>query len=265
MAIFLLYCRKFAYLCVIFRGKIEDKLYIEKLKEYFSIYQQFTSDEILKFYSNFNPFISKSIVNWRIYQLIKKGIILRKARGKFSLGKFSKFEPEITNIQKKTFNTIKNKFPYIDFCVWHTNFLKEFTHHQINLDFTVLEIERSALDSIYLQLKDVFRQVYLKPTSSELNNLQMSSKPFLIILPLVSEAPIQNIDKIKTITIEKLLVDIFSDEIWESLKGYELLKIFENAFEKYSINSSKLLRYAFRKGKKDEMMNFLSTNKLVIK
>jgi hypothetical protein len=83
-------------------------------------------------------------------------------------------------------------------------------------------------------------------------------------LPLITEAPIQYIDKIKTITVEKLLVDIFSDEIWESLKGYEMVRIFENAFGKYSINYSKLLRYAFRKGKKEEIMNFLSTNKLAI-
>ena len=120
------------------------------------------------------------------------------------------------------------------------------------------------MDPIFLQLKDVLKPLYLRPSLNILENIVDNTKSFCIILPLVTEAPIQNIENISTITIEKLLVDIFCDEIWESLKGSELIRIFENAFRKYAVNQSKLLRYAFRKGKKGELMNFLITNKLAI-
>ena len=81
---------------------------------------------------------------------------------------------------------------------------------------------------------------------------------------MVTESPLETIEKLKTPSLEKILVDIFSNEMWESLQGYELVRIFENATNRYSINKSKLLRYATRKGKKEEIINFLNTNKLAI-
>ena len=44
-----------------------------------------------------------------------------------------------------------------------------------------------------------------------------------------------------TITIEKLLVDIFSDEVlFAAQQGGEMERIFREAFEKYTINENKM-------------------------
>lgn len=80
-----------------------------------------------------------------------------------------------------------------------------------------------------------------------------------IVKSLVSEAPTQLVNGIPTVTIEKLLVDIFCDPvIFNAQQGSEMNQIFSEAFEKYSISESKMLRYASRRRKKKELDNYLN-------
>jgi hypothetical protein len=57
-----------------------------------------------------------------------------------------------------------------------------------------------------------------------------------------------------------MLVDIFCDDvIFSAQQGGEMRTIFKNAFEKYTINQSKMLRYADRRRKKEELNQFIKT------
>jgi hypothetical protein len=79
----------------------------------------------------------------------------------------------------------------------------------------------------------------------------------IIVKDLITKAPVQTIDKIPTAPLEKILVDIFSDkDLFITFQGSELDMIFQTAFEKYTINKSKLFRYAKRRGK-DEIFDYL--------
>src|SRR5690606_34057999 len=96
--------------------------------------------------------------------------------------------------------------------------------------------------------------------SSDLEKYIVNEKETFIIKPLISEAPIQNINGVETLTIEKMLVDIFCDDgIFVAQQGVEMRTIFKNAFEKYTINQSKMLRYADRRRKKEELSQFVKT------
>ena len=76
---------------------------------------------------------------------------------------------------------------------------------------------------------------------------------------MVSEAPMQKANGVQTITIEKLLVDIFCVEIvFAAQQGGEMQTIFRNAFEKYSSNENKMLRYADRRSKKEAFNIYLN-------
>ncbi|MBX2965948.1 MAG: hypothetical protein KF845_07365 [Cyclobacteriaceae bacterium] len=64
----------------------------------------------------------------------------------------------------------------------------------------------------------------------------------------------------ETATIEKMLVDIFCDDvIFSAQQGAEMRTIFKNAFDKYTINQSKMLRYADRRRKKEQLSQFVKT------
>ena len=77
-------------------------------------------------------------------------------------------------------------------------------------------------------------------------------KETLIVKPLVSEAPLQTINKINLPTIEKILVDIFCDDvIFAAQQGSEMRTIFQEALKKYTVNESRMMRYADRRRKKE--------------
>ncbi|MBQ4299615.1 MAG: nucleotidyltransferase domain-containing protein [Bacteroidales bacterium] len=57
--------------------------------------------------------------------------------------------------------------------------------------------------------------------------------------------------------LEKLLVDHNADKDYAGLEEAEIQKEFQRAFELYPVNTSRLLRYAGRKGKKEEILRRL--------
>jgi hypothetical protein len=57
-----------------------------------------------------------------------------------------------------------------------------------------------------------------------------------------------------------MLVDIFCDSItFSAQQGSEMRTIFETAFTKYTVNQSKILRYANRRRKKENFIEFINT------
>jgi hypothetical protein len=87
-----------------------------------------------------------------------------------------------------------------------------------------------------------------------------SNKDSLIVKPLVTEAPIQNIKGINTTSLEKILVDIFCDDvIFSAQQGSEMRAIFKEAFSKYTTNENRMLRYADRRGKRESFKNYLNS------
>ena len=55
-----------------------------------------------------------------------------------------------------------------------------------------------------------------------------------------------------------MLVDVFCvPDIYAPQQGKELENIFKNAFEKYTINRDKLLRYSARRKRKQELIKFI--------
>jgi hypothetical protein len=90
-------------------------------------------------------------------------------------------------------------------------------------------------------------------------------KEALVVKSLVTEAPLQTINKINLPTIEKILVDIFCDDvIFAAQQGPEMRTIFQEAMKKYTINENRMLRYADRRRKKDSFHQYLSSSSVTI-
>ena len=124
--------------------------------------------------------------------------------------------------------------------------------------FFLIEVEKDSAESIFHFLKDRNYSTFINPTQEVFEKYALSENNFIIVKPIISEAPTQSISNIVTVTLEKMLVDIFCDEIiFASYKGNEMKTIFTYAYNKYAINENKLLRYANRRGKKDQLINYL--------
>lgn len=236
------------------------KLYIEELKQSFKTTECFETTDIFAFYKQLEPDINPKTVNWRVYSLTQLGIINRVGRGKFTLGSQRNYLPEISPELKKIYSKIKKEFPYLNICVWNTSTINEFMRHQPGRFYFLIEVEKDASQSVFYFLKELNYAVFLEPTSDILDKYLPNNKDIYIVKSLVTEAPINNISGLDTISIEKLLVDIFCDTvIFASQQGAEMRTIFETAFAKYAINQSRMLRYASRKGKKEVFTKYLNS------
>ena len=239
---------------------IESKLKINHLLERYKHQDVFTTKDIRNFYSLFEGAIPNSTINWRIYQLIKSGIISRIGKGKYKVGKADIFKPILNEKEISIGKYIEKHFPFIDYCLWNSAIVKEFSLHQSFNRFIIVETERDTLDAVFHHLKEKYKYVYFKPTKDIVENYLLDIENVIIVQHLVSEAPLQKIHNTPTITIEKLLVDlVYGKSLFYFYQGYELKNIFQQAFDKHTINKSALLRYADRRKRKDEINKILKT------
>ena len=116
----------------------------------------------------------------------------------------------------------------------------------------IVEVPKSLCESVRSALKKQFPDVALiknaYPMMEDLHD-------FILIKPIISESPVFEQYGVLTPELEKMLVDRDSDKEYGHLTDAAIQKEFQRAFEIYSVNTSRLLRYAGRKGKKEEIMN----------
>lgn len=236
-----------------------NRLQIEKLKNYFGRKNHFTLGEIVEFYRKFEEDVKKTTVSWRVYTLVQEKILQRISRGVYVLGEGRNYTPELTSKIKSLFRKVKKEFPYLNICIWNTVWLNEFMIHQPNRFYTLLEVEKDVAESVFYYLKETNSTVFLEPSKDIFENYLPDNKESIIVKSLVSEAPLLTVNGIKTASIEKMLVDVFCDDIiFSAQQGSEIINIFKSAYEKYTVSQSKLLRYANRRGRKKDLIKFTS-------
>jgi len=185
--------------------------------------------------------------------------LARIGRGKFQLGSSKIYFPEIYRKEKVIYNKLMAEFPFVDVCIWNTKILNEFMQHQSGSFQIIVEVEKEVTQSVFYFLKELNYPVFIEPTEEIIEKYLPIDKEAIIIKPLVSESPLQELGNVKTVTIEKLLVDIFSDTvIFTAQQGAELSTIFNTAFDKYTVNQSKMLRYASRRRKKEAFVKYIN-------
>lgn len=249
------------YLCLKFKKVIaKDKLHTDSIKHHFKSKAVFETKDIVGFYKQFEKNVKPTTINWRVYTLVQEGVLQRIGRGKFKLGEGRKYIPEISSLTKSIYKKLKAEFPYAKFCLWNTSVLNEFMQHQPNRFFLLVETDKETTNSVFYFLREIQKSVFIEPNNDILEKYIVNDKEVVVIKSLISEAPTQNINEIETATIEKMLVDIFCDNvIFSAQQGAEKRTIFKEAFTKYTINQSKMLRYANRRRKKEELKQFVIT------
>jgi len=235
-----------------------NKLRITDLRDRFSNLEAIQARDIYEFYRQFEPQIKHSTVNWRVYHLVQTGILSRIGRGRFILGNKTAFAPILTPTLRKVYGKLHNRFPFVQMCLWHTSVLNKLMVHQPGRFHTMVEVDKEAAESVFYFLRDQDRNVFFKP-GAEVLDQYVSLETETTVRQLVSEAPIQFIDNTPTITIEKLLVDVFLDKIlFSAQQGSELKVIFKNALEMFPVNENTMLRYANRRGRKKAFQVYLN-------
>jgi len=240
---------------------VMNNLNVDNFKIHFKDKNVIEIADIVDFYRVADKEIKSTTIRWRVYSLVQKGILQRVGRGKFRFGKSANYIPEVSSKLKSIYNKITKDFPFSRICVWHTSVLNEFMQHQIGKFYYLVEVEKDASEAVFYFLKERNLFVFLNPNQEILDKYIPENKDIYIVKNLVSEAPTQQIEKICTVSIEKMLVDIFCDEtLFAAQQGAEMRTIFNEILSKYTINQNKMLRYADRRKRKNDFNNYLKIN-----
>ena len=234
---------------------------IEQLKKEFKGKDSFSRGELFDFFKNYEPNLKETTFRWRIYSLKQKQVITTISKGLFTLSFKPIFKPNFEDIELKLFFKIEKQFPSLKCCIWSTRIINEFMLHIPGKFITILQIEKDAIEPVYSFLKSQnFQSIFIEPKEKEIDRYIFETETAIILLPLVSKSPIQKVKKVATITIEKLIVDLYSDKkLFAAYQGSEFIHIINNAFSRYSIDFTKLFHYAKRRGKEIELIDFFSS------
>ena len=194
------------------------------------------------------------------------GYIKRLGWGIYHWGQTKAFEPDINKTEIRINRMLSSALPYTKYCIWNTSILNKWMLHQPSEFYTIVEIEKEALESGFYILREQYANISLQPGKEILNRYVLDKTHTVIVMPLISEAPIKkgllkNTKRsIFSVTIEKLIVDLFSEkEIFSAQQGSELPFIINNLLSLYSINFNKMFRYAARRSKKEPLLELLNS------
>jgi len=195
-------------------------------------------------------------------QMVAAGILERIGYGQFRLCPDVKppYIPAVSPEMKTLFSGIQERYPYAEFCIWQARSISSFMQHVPSIDVLILETDRSAAEAVYEDVREMAgdRTVLLRPTEKEYR-LYASGTPSLLVKDLISEAPVIRVGGVTTASLEKILVDITIAPEFEFARGSELYTIYENADQLYRIDKKTMLRYATRRGKKDEIEKLIES------
>jgi hypothetical protein len=232
----------------------------EELVNTFPAKEPFSTSDLKNFYQQYEPDVPDTTVNWRIYELVKEGVLKRIGRGVFMLGEEKQFLPTVSNREKGIFKKIKDSFPFLDVCIWSTKDISQFMIHQPVRHLLLVEVEKDATEPVLHLLSEKYKQVFLHSTYPLLSHHPVMSNDAIVVNRLVTQAPLQDVEGVPTTTLEKLLVDLVAQpDLFAAYQGRELQTIYQNAAESYSLNYNRLLRYAKRWGKDKEVRKYLKS------
>lgn len=232
---------------------------IEQLKKEFKGKDSFSRKELFDLYRQFEPDLKNSTFRWRISQLKEKKVITQISQDKFSLSYKPVFKPKIEDYEKKIYLRLEKQFPGLKQCIWSTKAINEFMLHLPGKSIIVLQVEKDGIEPVFDFLKSQnFGKVYIQPEEKEIERYIFETEKSIALQQLTSRAPLQKFSKVYTITIEKMIVDLFSDKnLFSVFQGSELAHIINNAYQRYSINFTTLFHYAGRRRKEKDLRHFL--------
>ena len=199
--------------------------------------------------------ISRQYMQWSLVRLVSKGTVVRVKRGLYKLSEKPRFSYSVKEVTKQLYSFLKDSFRYAPFCVYDGDILAPLQHHLSYNCLTYIETDRFVVDAVFRALQENGHKVFNKPDKDEFYKYVDISAPAIIVKPMVSDSPLMTIEGVPGPTLEKLLVDIRRDKDFDYLSGEESVRMFENAFNMFSINITKLLRYAGRRGARTEFEN----------
>lgn len=231
------------------------------LRNHFSGKQEITTKEITDALQEYFPDLSGSTIAWRLNQLKKDKLLYQIGRGLYTFDYKPEFAPELSLKSKRLYNRVKTLYTG-EIVVWDTLLLNEIAGGDISKYWVFLALNKDELDALFGEMLSFSKKVYLQPDKETTARYLIPQDEAIILTALISETPTEQSGDYVSPSIEGILVNAwFEHEQYLQPIGLDIHKLYEQAFTKYNVNKSKMLRYAARRDKRKEINELLKTIK----
>lgn len=202
--------------------------------------------------------MSPATARQHLSRLAAAGNLVRIGYGTYALpSEKEQFPLDVSDKVKTVYNDLNAELPFADFCAYSGEVYEPLQHHLSVNHAIYVETNRDAVESVFSILKETHKNVYKQPDASFMSDYVDLKSDCIIVKPLVTESPLQIIDRVPSPTLEKILVDILKDSDLEYLRGVEFGYMIETALSQYQLSITKLLRYARRRNVQKQIQTFL--------
>ena len=214
------------------------------LKKNFFGQSQITTKEITDALRKRFPELSQSTIAWRLNQLKKEQLLFQVGRGLYTFDYKPEFSSDLSYKSKRLYNRIKTVYNG-EIVMWDTSLLSEISGIDISKYWVFLALNKDALDGLFDEMLAFSKKVYLQPDKETAARYLFPQEEAIILTALVSETPLVKSGDYLSPSIEGILVNAwFESEQYFQPLGLNINTLFQQAYPKYNINQSKLLRYA---------------------
>ncbi|NML38179.1 hypothetical protein HHL17_13315 [Chitinophaga sp. G-6-1-13] len=229
------------------------------LRKYLNGKQDFTTKEVTGVLQKYLPDLSGSTIAWKLNQLKKDKLLYQKGRGLYTFDYKPKFSLDLSLKSKRIYNRVKGIYAG-EIVMWDTILLSEISGEEISKYWIFLALNKDDLDFLFGEMLSFSKKVYLQPDKETTARYLLPQDEAIILISLISETPTERSGDYLSPTIEGVLVNAwFEYEQYLQPIGLDIHKLYEQAFAKYNVNKSKLLRYAARRDKRKEINELLNT------
>lgn len=201
---------------------------------------------LLRDCSGFPKNSSLNIIN----RLIREGRIIKEGSLLFPSSGFKPVFHIIPDEKTRNlFTDLKAVLPFSLISIWHTDAILPLMHDVPNFSLTIVGAERLATDSVADALENLTNSLILRDSEKNTLSRLAVGRELVVVTPQVSQAPVEVSEGITVPTLEKILVDILSDNSLHALSGSEAYSIYATAFARYAVSRKTLLRYAGRRNR----------------
>src|SRR5690606_23935158 len=131
----------------------------------------------------------------------------------------------------------KKSFPFLTYIIWSSNWLNEMATLQLLRNFFVIEIELGSEAAVFSEIKKTFpAKTFLNPTEIDWIQYISAQEEAIVIKTIISESPKTSFNGIKIAKLEKILVDLYSDKLWNEIFASEIETIYIEACSSYALN-----------------------------
>lgn len=216
----------------------------------------YSESELVNLIKAANPSISDIKIKWLLFELEKSNHIMRIAKKRYVTNGV-KYDFEISETSKGICTLIFNSYPNLDYVIWESIQLNEWLNFLLSKNIIFIEVESDLCGMIFSLLQEKYgnKQSVLLNPSFEVLTRYIDNNP-IVVKPLFSRSPKgKNSHKI---SIEKMLVDVFSDKLLVSMIGTnDREEIARGIIKNYTVNRTKVIAYAKRRKCHEVIQHFL--------